>query len=512
MAGLKELGELRSYGGERSTIGLEDEVISRFLETDPSLGQAIKVALERHRSIRTQWGGHLSGPETALITYLQEHYLNFYPAENINPYVPPAPAGPWIVSTHGAVIHDNGGYGMLGLGHAPTAVLEAMNGPHVMANVMTPSLSHRRFSDRLRAELGQTRGGCPFSQFLCLNSGSESVTIATRIADHHTLSRIGPGGPSEGAEVKYLSLDGSFHGRTDRPAQVSDSSLPTYRKELASFRGRDNLLTCPPNDVEALRSLFAGAEADGVFIEMMFIEPVMGEGNPGQQITREFYDAARELTLAHGSMLLVDSIQAGIRGTGFLSIVDYPGFQDCEPPDMETWSKALNAGQYPLSVLGMTDRAASSYAQGIYGNTMTTNPRALEVGCAVLDGLNEALRENIRARGAQLVAELEALQQTFPGVITGVRGTGLLVAAELDPEQIEVVGFDGIESWCRRHGLGVIHGGKNALRFTPHFAITEAEITLIVQVVRQGIRAQLALEHPGDPARTPTHTTRHLIT
>ena len=64
-------------------------------------------------------------------------------------------------------------------------------------------------------------------------------------------------------------------------------------------------------------------------------------------VTREFYDAARELTLAHGSLLLVDSIQAGIRGTGYLSIVDYPGFQTAEGPDLETYSKALNAGQYP---------------------------------------------------------------------------------------------------------------------------------------------------------------------
>ena len=26
---------------------------------------------------------------------------------------------------------------------------------------------------------------------------------------------------------------------------------------------------------------------------------------------------------------------------------------------METWSKAINAGQYPLSVLGMNERSAS---------------------------------------------------------------------------------------------------------------------------------------------------------
>ena len=64
----------------------------------------------------------------------------------------------------------------------------------------------------------------------------------------------------------------------------------------------------------------------------------------------------------------------------------------------------------------------------------------------------------------------------------------LLFSSELHPE-IEVVGFDGIETWLRKHGLGVIHGGENSLRFTPHFAITSQEVDLIIDLVRQGIRA-----------------------
>ena len=33
---------------------------------------------------------------------------------------------------------------------------------------------------------------------------------------------------------------------------------------------------------------------------------------------------------------------------GSLSVVDYPGYETAEAPDMETYSKALNGGQYPL--------------------------------------------------------------------------------------------------------------------------------------------------------------------
>ena len=238
-----------------------------------------------------------------------------------------------------------------------------------------------------------------------------------------------------------------------------------------------------------MHAAFADAEANKVFIELLAIEPVQGEGNPGQCVSREFYDAARHLTLEHGSMLLVDSIQAGIRGQGTLSVVDYEGFQDCVAPDLETWSKAMNAGQYPLSVLGMNQRASELYVTGIYGNTMTTNPRALETAVAVLDNITPELRENIRARGREFVEKFTLLQNEFPDVITKVQGTGLLCSAELEPEKFPVVGIDAVEPWCRRRGLGVIHGGKNALRFTPHFAITSAEIDLIVNVVRESLVA-----------------------
>ena len=320
-----------------------------------------------------------------------------------------------------------------------------------------------------------------------MNSGSESVTISIRIADANTLRVTGKGGRHEGKPTKMLALVEAFHGRTQRPAQISDSCSEKYEKNLASFRERDNVIFVPSNDLDSLRSAFERADKEGFFIELMAMEPVMGEGNPGLCVTREFYDLARTLCSQHGSMLIVDSIQAGLRGQGCLSIVDYDGFEDCLVPDMETWSKALNAGQYPLSVVGLSERAAELYVVGIYGNTMTTNPRALETAVSVLDRVTPELRNNIRERGVEFVAKLRALAEEIPGTITEVQGTGLLLCAELDPEKLPVVGFGFVEEWCRNNGLGVIHGGQNALRFTPHFAITSEEIDMIVDILREAL-------------------------
>ena len=144
----------------------------------------------------------------------------------------------------------------------------------------------------------------------------------------------------------------------------------------------------------------------------------------------------------------------------------------------------MNAGQFPLSVIGLSERAADIYVVGVYGNTMTTNPRALEIAITVLERITPEIRANIVERGDEFVAKLKELQLEFPNDITLVQGTGLLLCIELEQDRLPVIGFGAVEEWCRFHGLGVIHGGKNALRFTPHFGITSAEIDLIVSIVR----------------------------
>ncbi len=485
---LERLMEIRRLadGTAAQTQGLSDDVIERFCTLNPQLIRAIDEASVTFAGLVEEVGlEYLAQDEATLISSIQSNYINFYSAATINPYVAIAARGPWIITSKGAVLHDNGSYGMLGGGHGPDVVIDSMSNNWVMANVMTPSFSQKRLSDRLRIELGHTRGNCPFTKFICMNSGSESVTVGLRIADVNANQHTSVGGRHEGKLIKLLAVEHAFHGRTDRPAQISHSCMEGYDRNLASFRDRDNLLLVPLNDVEALRAVFSRAETEEFFIELMAIEPVQGEGNPGQCVTREFYDEARRLTLEHGSMFLVDSIQAGLRGQGALSIIDYPGFETCEAPDLETWSKALNAGQYPLSVLGLSQRASELYVVGIYGNTMTTNPRALETAIAVLDQITPELRQNIRERGVELVEKLEQLAAEFPDVIVKVQGTGLLCSAELNPETHPVVGFGQVEETCRKIGLGIIHGGMNALRFTPHFAITSAEIDLIVNTIRK---------------------------
>ncbi len=481
-----KLEGIRERAGERLTPGLPMEVVAQF-ENDETLSLAVDAAIDARKCLTVEEIALIAGPEADALNALQVDFANFYAAATRTPYIPLGACGPWVVSAHGAVIYETAGYGMLGLGHAPEKILDAMKPAYAMANIMTPSFLQKRFTTLLKKELGNTRpdGKCPFERFICMNSGSEAVSVACRISDVNAKSLVG----NAETTPKYVSLSGSFHGRTFRAAQLSNSCKEDYRDKLASFASdvEGKTLTVEQDDPGALEALFEKVYADGGVIEAVFMEPVQGEGNPGRALSPAMYATARRLTREKGTLLVVDSIQAGMRAQGSLSIVDYPGFRELDPPDIEVYSKALNAGQYPLSIIALAGRAAEAFTAGIYGNTMTGNPRALAAGCAVLESMTPLLKKNIVDRGVELKEKFLALKAEFEQDVPIVEGTGLLVSFGLNKERLDVVGDEAIEQFMRRNGINVIHGGVNRLRFTPWFAMTSQEVDLLVNAVRHAL-------------------------
>jgi acetylornithine/succinyldiaminopimelate/putrescine aminotransferase len=488
MKELRQLQDIKNRVGSALTEGLSNVQITRFLELDTSLRQAISLAAERFEDVAAEYPDLIKLPESELMKTLNHHVQGFYDPIDASPYVPLAAKGAWIVTLYGAVVYETGGYGMLGFGHNPDFLYEVLHSDQVMANVMTRSLSQYRLSQALLRQIGFTRGGaeCPFEKFLFMNSGSEAMEVAGRLIDIHARKLTDPGAKYAGAPIVSIALSKGFHGRTTSPAKVSDSSRKKYKTALASYRDQDDLLIVEPNNVADLQSKFESAHQQGAFVSGFYMEPVMGEGNPGLSITPEFYARARELCDQHETILIIDSIQASLRAWGVLSIVDFPNFQTIPAPDMESYSKAMNAGQYPLSVLAMRRHIAELYQYGIYGNTMTGNPRALEVGLAVVNQCTPALRTNIIERGQEFRRKLRDLIKRHPKKCLAEQGTGLLVSLELSKD-IPVVGINGIELKLRKKGIQVIHGGENSLRFTPQFFMSSQEIELIIEVLEHQI-------------------------
>jgi acetylornithine/succinyldiaminopimelate/putrescine aminotransferase len=474
---LYQLNQIRVHTGDALSVGLSDEQIKSHLHK-LDLITAIDSAYNLFLALDSEQRELLLKPEAEILDLVQSDIINFYDKGSRSPYLPLAAKGAWIVSCYGAVIYDSGGYGMMGFGHNPDFLSFVLGTSQVMANIKTPNLVQLELSKILKEKIGFKRGYCPFTKFIFMNSGSEAMLVATRISDVKCNQELEK---NSFCKTVFISLKGSFHGRTCRPAKASDSCIKSY-KNLASFKNDDSLWTVSPNSSSELKMLFDKAFNEGVRVEAIMMEPVMGEGNPGLAITPEFYNTARELTIQHDTFLIVDSIQAGLRTHGVLSIVDYPGFEGLAEPDMETFSKAINAGQYPTSILAINKRAENCFLTGIYGNTMTANPRALLISKKVLEQCNEDLSLKIKNSGSYFLNKFFELKIKHPNKISKVQGTGLIISLEFY-DHIKVYGFNSLEEKLRRVGINIIHGGKNSLRFTPVFDVSHDEIDLITEVL-----------------------------
>lgn len=492
--GLRQLRNLTKHV-QKVTCGIPDNLLARF-DKDPVLLKTVDEATANVETFLRTNAFRNKTSELDMIAGMQSGFVNFYHPDSIMPYVPAAANGSWIVSTNGAVICDAGGYGMLSFGHNPTqgGIMEAVQKPQCMANIMTASVSQPLFTEAIRRHIGFSRPDktCPYSKFMVMNSGSEAVELACRITDVHAKRQVSPGGVHAGWRTSMMCLKGSFYGRTYRPARLSESCREIYQQHLQSFSHPECHLpmVVPPNDVDALRKAFKYAEDNKIHIEALFAEPCLGEGAPGVVLDRAFYEAARELTRKHHSLLIIDSIQAGFRATGSLSVSDYPAFtsgaKGVDAPDMETFSKAVNAGQFPVSVLALGETAAKSYVTGIYGNTKTGNPRGLDVATAVMNRVTPAVRENIISAGRMLQARLVELCHAHPEVLSHVTGSGLIQAVHLQ-QNIPMMGGNhtGTSSFlarCRQYGLGVINAA-HTVKFTPHFELNKAEIDLMADTM-----------------------------
>merc|ERR1719281_2284732 len=313
------------------TVGLSKELLAPFAN-DPDLNAALEQARERIPQLKEKYPEYFEMDELEAGQAVSSGFESFYLPATKSPYIPAASKGPWIVTIHGAVLHDSGGYGMLGFGHSPEPVLEAMREEQTMANVMGPHFEQKRFTEALLKEFSSNRSEPVYGRFMCLNSGSEGVELSLRISDAHA-KKVSPGKRS-----MVISMKDGFHGRTYRAATVSESCKGKYVQTLPSFGGcTRNVRHVEWNDVADLEQAFKEANDMGVHVECVICEPVQGEGLAGLALSKDFYLKARELTLAHESFLIVDSVQAAGRAYGHLSFLNSEEFADVPGADIEVF-------------------------------------------------------------------------------------------------------------------------------------------------------------------------------
>jgi acetylornithine/N-succinyldiaminopimelate aminotransferase len=354
--------------------------------------------------------------------------------------------GAWLVAADGRRYLDfAAGIAVVGLGHRHEAPLAAAHAQldrlwHVSNLYWTEPMVE------LAARLSLRFGGA--QAFFC-NSGAEAVEAALKYARKAT----GKGG--------VVALDGSFHGRT-----LGALSVTGQPSKQAGFEPLvPDVRFARLNDMESL------AAATGDDCGLILLEPVQGEGGI-RPAKPEFAAAAASLAADLGALLCFDEVQTGVGRTGTFFAFEQLGVR----PHLVTLAKGLANG-LPIGCLLVGDDVAGGFTPGDHASTFGGNPVACASAVAVCDTVDEELLEQARTTAARITAGLEALP-----AVSDVRGLGLLIGAELEPEAGPVVAD------CLEAGLLVTSAGERTLRLTPPLTVGLEEADLALSILKEVLR------------------------
>jgi acetylornithine/N-succinyldiaminopimelate aminotransferase len=351
------------------------------------------------------------------------------------------------------------GLAVVSLGHGHPAVAEAVAD---QARTLThvSNLYYNDVQPELAERIDGLLGGG--GRVFFANSGAEANECAIKLARRY--------GQSQGGPERYhvVSAYGSFHGRT--LTTLAATGQPQKQERFQPLPPGFRQVSFADSDA------LAAAMDERVCAVML--EPVQGEGgvNPAPA---GYLEEVRRLCDEREALLILDEVQTGLGRTGKWFGHQHAG--DGVRPDVVTLAKALGNGM-PIGACWARAEVASAFAPGDHATTFGGQPLAARAALAVLDVMAQ---EDLPARAARAGQRLTVALSAIDGV-QGVRGEGLLLAAELE----EGRAAQAVEAAARERGLIVNAVTPTALRLAPPLTVTDEEIdeavTILTAVLGEG--------------------------
>ncbi|UCC15401.1 MAG: ornithine--oxo-acid transaminase [Gammaproteobacteria bacterium] len=324
-----------------------------------------------------------------------------------------------LVKGEGAHVWDDQGRKYVDMMSAYSAVSHGHAHPRLVRTLVeqaaTLNIVSRAFhTDRLAPFLKTACELSGMDSALPMNTGAEAVETAMKAARKwaYTVKGVADN------QAEILACEGNFHGRTI--AIVGMSSEPQYRAGFGPFPPGMKLISYA--DADALEAAITPNTA------ALIVEPIQGEG--GIIIPPDGYLArCAEICRENDVLLICDEVQTGLGRTGKLFAYQHEGIQ----PDGLILGKALGGGILPVSMFLARDEVMNVFRPGDHGSTFGGNPLAASIG---LEALNILVEEDLVAQSAGKGKWfLERLLQIDSPLIKEVRGRGLFIGVEIDPDK-----------------------------------------------------------------------------
>src|SRR5262249_14985866 len=201
------------------------------------------------------------------------------------------------------------------------------------------------------------------------------------------------------------AFSGGCHGRTSGSLSLA-ASKSKYRKGFGPLL--PNVYHATYGSADSVEELFATLTAPED-VAAIVVEPVLGEG--GYVVPPpDFLPRLRALCDAHGILLVLDEVQAGMGRTGKMFAAEHTGVV----PDVLLCAKGIASGM-PLGAL-IARKEVMTWPPGSHGSTIAGNPVCIAAALATIELLEGGLVANSARVGGVLKAALEQALRGVPAV------------------------------------------------------------------------------------------------
>jgi acetylornithine aminotransferase/acetylornithine/N-succinyldiaminopimelate aminotransferase len=323
----------------------------------------------------------------------------------------------------------------------------------------TSNLYYHPYQGQLAERLAKASG---LARVFFGNTGTEATEGALKLARAYQRRQ------GREHQTEFVSLTNSFHGRT--MGALSITAQEKYRAPFEPLIPGVRYID-PNNDADD----FADArQAINERTAAVIIETIQGEGGV-VPINDDFLKLARQRCDETGALLILDEVQCGLGRTGKIFAFENTSVK----PDVLTVAKPLGLG-VPLGAFIVAEKCVDGLRPGDHGSTFGGGPLACRLSLEFLQMLeDENLLQRVTEVGNYFRKKLRRLQRDVPGLIKDVRGTGLMVGAELS--------FPGKNVVAKMMERGFLMNCTHdtVLRFLPPYIIKKAEITAMLTALEE---------------------------
>jgi L-lysine 6-transaminase len=323
-----------------------------------------------------------------------------------------------------------------------------------------------------------------------VDGGALAVENGLKVAFDWKVRKNFKKGYKEEKGLQVIHFKEAFHGRSGYTMSLTNTDVnkvkyypkfnwPRIINPKIKFPLENNLDEIIKLEIQAIEEIKSAIKNNPDDMAVLILEPIQCEGGDNF-FRKEFFQKLRDITFENDIMLMFDEVQTGFGISGKFWASDH-----YVKPDIIAFGKKVQ--QCGIMVSDRVDEVedncfnVSGRINSTWGGNLVDMVRSTQIMNIMEE---EKILDNVAGRSSYLLKRLHEIQSKFQGLVSNVRGLGLLCSFDLPDTETR----NEFRSIAEKEKLLILGCGKNSIRFRPMLNISDDELEEGLQIIEKVLK------------------------